>query len=214
MIIVKQFSVSGFDSNLSYILYDEISKEAAVVDPAGDVSAMLKHVDEFALRVRGVILTHTHADHLDALDDVLLQYEVPVYVHAAGVSTVNALSVKPIEEDMELQLGEYDVSVLYTPGHSIDSICLYIDNEAAQARVPQLISGDTLFVEGCGRTHEDKVKALYDSLQMLKVLSPETVVYPGHDYGSTSTSTIGNELENNPYLKAGDFATFKKLRLS
>jgi len=205
MILVRQFLVEGFDSNFSYPLYDDVSLEAAIVDPSGDMAAVYEYCKQCSLTIRGVILTHAHSDHFDALTECLECYPVLIYVHASGVSAVSHRNVKPLEADMELQLGECDVSVLYTPGHSIDSICLYIDYEAAQARAPQLISGDTFSVEGCGRTSEEHVKVLYDSLQMLKLLPPKTVAYPGHDYGPAPTSTIARESAHNRYLTTDDF---------
>lgn len=215
---VQQFSVGGFDKNFSYCIHDTETKDAYIVDPSGDISALFSYISENRLTVTGVCLTHTHADHFDALPELLKQFEslpLPIYVHENGVEEVTQFNtVKPIADFDELKLGTQSIAIRYTPGHTDDAVCYFITEENAADAIPKVLTGDTLFVGGCGRTSERRVKDLYESLAELRTLPPETIVYPGHDYGGTPTSTIAHELATNKYYLADSFPTFAKLRLS
>jgi glyoxylase-like metal-dependent hydrolase (beta-lactamase superfamily II) len=207
---VTQVQVRGFDENLAYIVANPATAEALIVDPSGDFPKLHAEIDRQGLRVVGILLTHTHPDHQDALTAALEAYQVPVFVHERGVERVREGVVSPVRDGDVIELGGEPISVLFTPGHNPDSVCYSF---AGLRGVPQLITGDTLFVHGCGRTTEEGVRELYESLQRLQALPPETVVYPGHDYGPTPTSTIGRECTENKYLLAEDFPTFAQRRL-
>lgn len=214
-LLVQQIAVGGYDNNFSYVVYDVTTKNAAIVDPCGDLEKVLQVVGEAGLDLVGVLLTHTHHDHFDKLDELLRQYALPVHVHKLGLQSVVAPSPLYGVRDREtLVLGSSQVLVLHTPGHSEDSVCFVVEAAAAEDGVAKVITGDTLFVEGCGRTNKDGVQALYNSLIRLKALPANCEVYPGHDYGSVPVSTIAHEKEFNRYLRAADFETFKKLRLA
>lgn len=210
-----QIAVGGYDKNFSYLIYDEDSNHAVIVDPSGDTDAILSSLEELRLDLVGILVTHTHHDHIDKLDEILQSYSVPVYVHEMGLHKIMSQSpVYKVRNRETLLLGSNQITVLYTPGHSEDSVCFYIDSENSAGGIPKVLSGDTLFVEGCGRTDKNNVQSLYNSLICLKALPDETEVYPGHDYGSKAVSTIGFEKEHNKYMIAKDFDTFKKIRLS
>lgn len=214
MIRVVQFSVGGFDANLSYVVYDDESNQTAIVDPAGNVRKLLQFISDSELKLKQVWLTHTHQDHFDALAEVTAEYEdVTISVHKLGKSAVKGDEVVAIEEETVLQLGTQQIQVMHTPGHSVDSVCFYVPKEAAAPGRPLLLSGDTVFVGGCGRTTAEGVAALYASLERIKALPPDTTIFPGHDYGHTSTASLSYELEHNPYLQTADIAAFTKLRL-
>lgn len=212
-IAIKQFHVGGFDDNLCYVMYDEETKQAFIVDATGDLSEIFSFIETSQLKVLGVLLTHTHVDHLDKLPEVMGRYDVPVYVHQNGVLKISAPQVLSLGEGDRVPLGGESIIVLHTPGHIEDAVCFYVEAEAAVSGVPLLITGDTLFVEGCGRTTESQVNDLYDSLIRLKALPDSTILFPGHDYGSQPTSTIAHEKDHNKYLLAKDFAEFKALRI-
>ena len=213
---VKQFLVGGLDDNFSYIVYDVASKECVIVDPSGGITKMLEYIDSKPLTMTGVYLTHTHFDHFDALAEVLTQFNnVPVYVHTLGLNAVDTdATLLEIEDQQILQIGEGKLKVLHTPGHIDDAVCFYIDTENAADGTPKVITGDTLFVGGCGRTSIHQVKDLYESLAELRALPAETVVYCGHNYGDTLTSTMGHEIRTNKYYLVNSFNEFQKLRLS
>lgn len=211
---VVQVPVGGYDDNFSYIVYDEESRNAAVVDPAGDLDRVLLKVDELDLDLVGVLITHTHHDHFERLDELQRTYAIPVHVHEKGKKRVMSPSpIYSMRDKETLTLGAHQLTVMYTPGHIDDAVCFYIDGKDAEDGIPKVITGDTLFIEGCGRTNSEDVRFLFNSLIRLKALPPETEVYPGHDYGSVPVSTIGDEKKHNKYLLAEDFESFRKMRL-
>lgn len=211
---VSQIAVDGFDKNLSYIIYDSATKEAAIVDPSGDIDRVFSAVSQADLTVTTILLTHTHFDHIERLHEALAEYpEAHIYVHELGYEKLEQPSSYPIHDCESIPLGQGEVAVLHTPGHIDDAVCFYIPEGQAADGVPKLISGDTLFVEGCGKTTEASVERLYQSLQRIAALPPETVVYPGHDYGPQSTSTIAHEREHNRFLLASDSDAFTRERL-
>lgn len=211
---VHQIAVGGYDANFAYLISDDKTKHALVVDPSGDLEAILAVADQAELDIVGILITHTHPDHIDQLAELLRLYAVPVYVQEVGTDTI--ISPGPIialHDNDTVPLGPYSIKVIHTPGHIDDAVCFYIEETEARDGIPKLISGDTLFVEGCGRTNERRVKDLYESLQELKHLPEGTVVYPGHDYGSKPQSTIGHEKQHNQYMTAKNFTEFKDRRL-
>ena len=211
---VHQISVRGFDKNFSYIIADVITRQAYVVDPNGDFVAVTKEVAAHDYKIVGLLLTHTHHDHIDQLAAAVSQYRAPIYVYESAVAQFAEYEdVRALHDGMQLPLGASHISVLYTPGHTDDSVCFFISGEEAEDGIPRIITGDTLFVGGCGRTTEQRVKDLYESLAELTILPNETIVLPGHDYGETPTSTIGYEKMYNKYYQVGNFNDFVKLRL-
>ncbi len=206
---ITQFAVGGYDDNFSYLITDPGTNQALYADPTGDTGLILSAIQSTPLTLMGIVLTHTHHDHIDQLGLVLTQHSVPVYVHESGVEAISAPAIVAVRDADAITLGDQQLTILHTPGHTPDSICLQIQTDDG----PALVSGDTVFVHGCGRTDETGVRHLYESLQRIKTLPSETVLYPGHDYGPKKTSTLKEELTANQYLSAPDFETFKKRRL-
>lgn len=211
--LVTQFTVDGFDQNFTYICTDPDSDAAVVVDPAGDITEVLTDITNQQKTITAVWLTHTHPDHYDALP-ALIEHTgtLPIYVHEAGAARLRnqGFAVTDIYEGSQLRVGTTTWQVLHTPGHSPDGCCFYHASSASQP--PYLISGDTLFVRGCGRTTPTEAQTLFHSLQRLQQLPGEAIVFPGHDYGPTPTSTIASEQQYNPYLQASDLETFLQVR--
>lgn len=206
---ITQHLVDGFDKNCTYICTDTDTTRAVLVDPAGNIDTVL-HSIPADVTVQAIALTHAHPDHYDGLPAVYDQFgPIPIYVHQAGaghLTTEGYEHVHPLENNDTLTIGEQTLMVLHTPGHSPDSCCLYTTDTTDAT--PALISGDTLFVQGCGRTTPEQARTLYDSLERLKALPDETVVFPGHDYGPAPSSTIGDECHLNRFLCAPDFEHF------
>jgi len=214
-ITIQQFQVGGFDDNLSYLIINNASAVAYIVDPAGDLQTLYDYLDSHNLQVNGIILTHTHHDHYDALGESAARYPgVPIYVYKTELPLLaDHENVTSVSDKARLQLGTTSLCVMHTPGHTGDSICLYVPAKESASGTPLLITGDTLFVGGCGRTTEALVATLYQSLQTIATLPPETVVFPGHDYGDTPTSTIQTELMHNPFYQAASYEDFYQLRM-
>jgi hydroxyacylglutathione hydrolase len=184
--------VKHMGDNFSYVLADEATKEAAVVDPSFNADAIMKIVRDQGLKVRYVINTHDHPDHTLGNDEIRSAFGAKIVAHQlSGIRK----DVSVVDGDV-IKLGKTVVKVIHTPGHSPDSMCLLVDGK--------LLTGDTLFVGECGRTDlpGGNPESLYNSLfGKLMKLDDDVEVYPGHDYGPDPRSTIGRERKTNYVLE-------------
>ena len=185
--IFKQVPVGTFQ-NFSYVIGDEKTKIAAIIDPAWEVDTLLKQCDELGLKVAYVINTHSHHDHIEGNEAVAKRTRAKVVAHEKA----------PIRKDIgvkdgdTIDIGSLKMKIIYTPGHCPDSICLLINGK--------LMTGDLLFVGECGRTDltGGNASEMYESLfKKILPLDDSIEVYPGHDYGSKPSSTVGFERRNN-----------------
>lgn len=190
-------------ANFSYLLFCPRSLAALVVDPSLDPGPLLQRAEALRLKVDLVINTHGHGDHTAGNAAVLKA----TGARQAGHPLDLPQAAIPLGEGQRLSLGEGEIEVLHTPGHSPGSICLHLAGA--------LLTGDTLFVTRCGRADlaGSDPAALYASLRRLASFSPPTLVYPGHDYGPQPVSSIGFELAHNPYLQCADLQQFLALRM-
>lgn len=199
---IVQIPVAGSD-NFSYLVICPQTNKAFGVDPGISPQSLLDVVRE-----RNVILeilgnTHGHSDHIAGNAEVISVTGArlaasPIDVHNPDV---------PLGEGSRLLIGELNIRVLHTPGHSPGALVFNPEGS--------LITGDTLFVTRCGRAdfRNSDPAALYHSLLRLAAFPPETKVYPGHDYGPQPSSTIAFERENNEYMKCPDLESFIRLRM-
>lgn len=194
--VVRRLSL-GPMANFVYLIGDGASRECAVVDPAWDVPAILEEAEAREWRISLILLTHAHPDHSNGVRRLLDAAEVPLVVHREDAGAFEGVpGLRPVEDGERLPLGSVTVRAIHTPGHTPGSQCFLAGNE--------LLTGDTLFVEGCGRSDlpgSDPVK-LHGSLLKLAELPPATVIHPGHDYGSEPTSTVRLERERNACIRA------------
>ncbi len=187
--------------NFAYLLGDEASGEAAVVDPGFEPERLATAAERRRLRVRWIVNTHSHHDHTGG----------NAFFRARGAALAAHASA-PTRPDLALadgdvlRLGATEVRVLHTPGHSPDSICLVAP--------PWLLTGDTLFVGECGRVdlRGSDVRAMHHSLlTVIRGLPDDLVVMPGHDYGEAPSRTLGEEKRTNYTLEPrslDDFIAF------
>ncbi|RAP33117.1 hypothetical protein DID77_03615 [Candidatus Marinamargulisbacteria bacterium SCGC AG-439-L15] len=205
---IYQYQLGPMD-NFLYILVDDATKLAAVVDPAWDVSFLCKELDRLGCVLDKVLLTHGHHDHINGLNDLLSTHAVPVYLskYESGALTPEVPSLIGCDDNDDIPLGDSLIKVMHTPGHSPGCQCFLVGND--------LISGDTLFINGCGRADlgGSDPHALYQSLERLKKLPDDTTVYPGHDYGDRPVDTIGEQKTTNPYLLAETEKVFLRKRM-
>ena len=207
--IFEQIPV-GQMQNFAYVIGDEKTKEAAVVDPAWELNKILNIAQKHNLKINKILITHTDFDHIEGVKQMADITNAAVYVHKNGENDLRNLGInkiKAIDEGDEIDIGKIKLSVLYTPGHKPSCVCFLIDTK-------KLLTGDTLFVEACGRIdmRGGDIKKQYESLQRLKNMDENIEVYPGHDYGSMPSSTIKHEKKNNPFLRCGSFEEFIGIR--
>ena len=185
--------------NFSYIVEDTSTHEAIVIDPSWDLEKLTKTIDEQNLKIKYIVNTHWHDDHTRGNEELSKQLGVKIIQHEAS-QLKNDLTVS---DGDSIEFGSSFLMVYHTPGHSKDSICLLGGGK--------IFTGDTLFVGNCGRIDlpGGSAKELYHSLfDVLANFTDGLVLYPGHDYGSSSTSTIGKEKQTNPVLQKISEAEF------
>jgi hydroxyacylglutathione hydrolase len=194
--ILKVF-VSGPLANNVILLSSEKMKKAAVVDPAsGSFKKIMAYIQEQGLQLESIFITHSHWDHIGDVAKLKEETGAKVFVHkldspSLKVPESDFLPIRGVEADKnyadgdKIQVGEIEIEIIHTPGHSPGSICLYIPKEKT------LISGDTLFAGSMGKISfsSSRPDLMWDSLKKLSQLPKDTIVYPGHG----ATTTIGKE---------------------
>ena len=203
----KMLSLGNMDNNC-YILGDESSKHALIIDAPAESGTILDVLEDEGLKLNFVLLTHAHYDHIGALDEICEATGAEVFIHTFEADAINDPTVnlalysgapspktpaskKLVDGDI-ITLGNIELKTLYTPGHTVGSVCYYTDG--------CLFSGDTLFLRGVGRCDlpGGDFKILKQSIKkQLYVLPDSTDVYPGHG----RATTIGYEKNHNEYIR-------------
>ena len=195
-------------ANFVYLVGDPITKEVVLVDPAWQIDTILKIANQEELKITGALITHGHFDHCNGVDELLTHLNIPIYAQDEEVKFVRSIGkaksifgdfpeehLKRVHPGDKINVGAVEITFLHTPGHTPGSQCFLIKNN--------LVSGDTLFIRGCGRSDlpGGNPQELYNSLtQKLAKLPESTILFPGHNYSESATSTIKEEKEKNPYL--------------
>ncbi len=194
---------AGEADNFSYLVYCKATRDGLAIDPSFAPEALLRAARENHVTITVLGNTHGHRDHTSGNSEILDATGAVLAGHPDDLPQADI----PLEEGGKIHIGNGTVMVLHTPGHTPGSIVFKTDDA--------IITGDTLFVSRCGRADlpGSNVEDLYQSLQRLKQLDPETRVFPGHDYGPQPVSTIGWELENNAFIRCPDLDSFIKLRM-
>jgi len=192
----KQFKLGPMD-NFSYLVWDEETLDAAVIDPAWQPEKLAAFLKAEGLKLRAVLLTHAHPDHVNAVNFFTAgDPELPVHLHEADHFMLETApkTLKAAVNGEKIEAGALKLLVLHTPGHTPGSVCY----QAGDA----VFTGDTLFIGECGRVDlpGSSPEALYDSFVKLAGLPDGAVVFPGHSYNG-DTSTFGVQKEYNLYLK-------------
>lgn len=198
--------------NFVYLVGAAGGNEAFVIDPGWDVPAIMAQARADGRRLTAIVLTHHHADHINGVPELLQAHALPVYVQRAELDFADSLrafggAVRPVSPDERLELAGVELECLHTPGHTPGGQCLHCDGV--------VFTGDTLFVNACGRCDllGSDPEAMHDSLlKVLGRLKGATLVYPGHDYGDVKVSTLSRERQRNPYLLV-DRAAFVRRRV-
>jgi glyoxylase-like metal-dependent hydrolase (beta-lactamase superfamily II) len=189
--ILKQLLLGSMD-NFSYIIGDEISHEGAIIDPSYNSEEILKSILQEKMKIKYLINTHEHQDHTSG--NISLSKKTGAKIAAHEFASIEKDII--LNDGDVLKLGETEIRVIHTPGHSPASICLFAEG--------RMFTGDTLFVGECGRVDlpGGSARDLYQSLfQRLLSFDDDVEVYPGHNYGAKKFSTIGFEKRNNYVLE-------------
>lgn len=187
-ILIEQIPVGSY-KNFSYLVADLKSKEAAIFDPAWDVPKLLNMLKENSLYLKYIVNTHSHLDHIEGNPSLQKTTRAKIVMSSKSLARKD-LAVRDGEE---LTLGtNVRLKFLHTPGHSPESMCIIVNDIA-------LITGDTLFIGECGRVDlpGGNASELFDSFEKLRSLDPMLIVYPGHDYGSKTSSTLEEQIREN-----------------
>lgn len=196
--------------NFVYLIGDTQTRECIIVDPAYAVHEIAEIVEADDMNLVGALGTHYHPDHvggkmmgwnIEGISSLLERNEVPIHIQKSEMewvtktTGVSSTHLTAHEGGDVVQVGEIAITLLHTPGHTPGSQCFLVDGK--------LVSGDTLFLEGCGRTDlpGSNPEDMYDSLNMLATLPNDTIVYPGHRYSDPAFLAMGQVRETNYVFK-------------
>ncbi len=210
-VILRQLEL-GPMMNFVYLIGCPETREAAIVDPAWDVPALLTLAQASDLKIAGILLTHGHPDHVNGLEELLKATDAKVYLHNQEVGFLKEVAAffgmsvdfmhrrssnfKTVSDGEEILIGRLPLRFLHTPGHTPGSQCFLVGGN--------LVSGDTLFINACGRVDlpgSDPEKMWHSLTHKLGVLSDDTILYPGHNYADRPKATMGEQKRENPYLQ-------------
>jgi glyoxylase-like metal-dependent hydrolase (beta-lactamase superfamily II) len=197
--------------NYVYVIADPITREAAVIDAAWDIDAIVRLAEADDLKITKNLVTHFHPDHLGGslmghvipgAAELVARLPAKVYIHKAEMpylarlTGLSASDVVAVDGGATTTVGNLTVTFVHTPGHTPGSQCFLVER--------RLVSGDTLFIGSCGRVDlpGSDAAAMYHSLTgVLGRMPDDTVLYPGHNYADRPTSTIGDEKRANPMMR-------------
>jgi len=203
MVFFKQIKVGRMD-NFNYVIGDEDSKIAALVDPSWEEEKLYDICEAEGYDIEMILITHTHFDHIEAVERIVEKTGAKIYIHANEKEAIENIDTEIITVDDGdiIEIGKVKVKVHFTPGHTPGGITFQVEKK--------LITGDLLFVEGCGRTDLEggDSKVLFESLQKIKAMPDYYEIYPGHDYGSKEHSTIAWEKKHNGFLQSDTVEEF------
>jgi glyoxylase-like metal-dependent hydrolase (beta-lactamase superfamily II) len=193
---IAQFEIGGY-KNFVYLILDWETKKAAIVDPQTDLSAPLNFLKKHHFQLTGILLTHTHFDHIAGVPQLIKSYpDLPLYVHPGDLHRLEgkAFDPKPIrklQDKDQIMIGKTQIEVIYTPGHSPGECCYFLPGKP-----PYLLTGDTIFIRDCGRTDLEggSNEQMFQSIQKIKTLPPATIILPGHHYRPECASTLKKEI--------------------
>lgn len=200
----RVMSIGELEENC-ILVKNNVSNEGIIVDPGGNSSKIIKEINSFGLIPKAILNTHAHYDHIGAVEDLKQKFKIPFYIHKdeeeycldpqKNFSALMGIevSIKPdfFLKEGDLSVGDIDLSVFHTPGHTKGGVCFLIENI--------LLSGDTLFAGSVGRAdlYGGDAKVLINSIKTkLLNINKDTIVVPGHG----GMTTIGSEKKYNPFL--------------
>lgn len=206
--------------NFAYLLGDRETRECVAVDPAWQTDLILEQAKKDEMKITGILVTHTHYDHVNGVESLLQATDAKVYVNkeesaflkrsradSTGIFiNISAPNLMPVSGGDRIKVGKVGVEFIHTPGHTPGSQCFLVNNN--------LVSGDTLFIGYCGRCDlpGGNPDQMYESLtQKLAKLGDDIMLYPGHNYSDAPVNRLGDEKKTNPYLAARSAKDFYRV---
>ncbi len=188
--MLRRLVVGYYQANC-YIMGDEITAEGIVIDPGDEVFRISKQITELGLNIKYILLTHGHFDHVDGAFELRNITHAPVLIHPLDAGGLRFEPDGSLSEGQILQVGNYKIEVIHTPGHTPGSVCFYTDEV--------VFTGDTLFAGSVGRTFSSRDHYLLIQSVVHKIfpLGDHIRIYPGHG----PSSTIGKERLTNPFFQ-------------
>lgn len=176
--MLQIYPIPAFNDNYFWLIQPDASEpDAYIIDP-GKAEPVIQAIQQYKLELKGILLTHHHHDHIDGALEISKAYNLPIY----GPDSVKIPFVThKLTEDDKVQLGPLTATVLLLPGHTLDHISYYIE-AADDVGQPRLFSGDTIFAAGCGRLFDGTATQLFQSLNRIKQLPDNTLIYCAHEY--------------------------------
>ena len=213
-LLLKQMEIGPME-NFIYFIGDKETKEVVVIDPAWDVKFLLNEAKNNGLIIKAALVTHGHFDHTNGVEDLLKKLDIPVYINKHEADFFNQMiknwgneNVKRVESGEKLKVGNIEIQFVHTPGHTPGSQCFLVSNN--------LVSGDTLFINGCGRCDlpggnpEEMFNTLYNKLMKM---ADDTIIFPGHNYADKKQDTLENQKRTNPFMQYDNLMAFVGRRL-
>ncbi|HLD99274.1 MAG TPA: MBL fold metallo-hydrolase [Bdellovibrionota bacterium] len=200
---IAQFEL-GTERNFVYLVLDWNTLKAAIVDPQKDLTVPLGALKTHGFTLTAILLTHSHSDHTAGVPELLESFPgLPVFAHAAErkrLRKFNIPSFKPLNDGSIIEIGELRLETLHTPGHSAGA-CSYFLRRAGGPSF--LLTGDTVFIQDCGRTDLDtgNNEDMFHSLRKIAQLDAESksiVILPGHHYATACTALLSTEIRTSP----------------
>jgi len=198
--VIKQLAV-GYMDNFCYIVGCEKTRQALVIDPGSDVERILSAAEKEGLTIVKIVNSHGHGDHTAGNAKLKSLTGAKIIIHERDADRYPGADIL-LSDQKTLQLGEITFEIIHTPGHTPGGICLHAQGN--------LFTGDTLFVGDSGRTDlaGGHRPTLGKSIRRLMKLPDDTIIWPGHDYGPTPSSTIRWEKRNN--VNAREYGYYKE----
>ncbi|HUF43095.1 MAG TPA: MBL fold metallo-hydrolase [Verrucomicrobiae bacterium] len=209
----KQLEI-GPMQNYVYLIGSLETRKVAVIDAAWEIDEILRLAAQEDMEITHALVTHTHPDHvgggfagmaIDGVTELLERCKAKVVVHKAEAEFIKGVSPSDLiktDHGDSINVGGIEIDLMHTPGHTPGSQCFLVDN--------RIVSGDTLFIDACGRVDfpgGDAEQMYYSLTQKLMALPDETILFPGHNYAPKPHATLGEQKSTNPYLR---FASLKQ----
>lgn len=209
--VIEQLKVRHlFFRNYTYIIVDKASQQAAIVDPAWELSTITDRLERLDVRLTAILLTHSHHDHVNLVNPLVDRFGAQVYMSALEIDYYQFTSrnLNSVQDQDVITLGETGIACLLTPGHTAGGLCFL--------SAGSLFTGDTIFIEGCGICNcpGGSAEQMFDTIQRIKkTVHPGVRVYPGHSYGKKPGYTLAHLMNDNIYFLLGKKNYFVDFRM-